>query len=300
MSLGRRDFLGLAAASSATLLGGKSLANEQQLPRDCKDACAVLVDTAVCIGCRKCEWACNKQHNLSEQDMAAFEDKSIFATHRRPTDQAYTVVNEFRDPAKPDKQYTIKVQCMHCLDPACVSACIVGALEKLPNGPVVYDAWKCMGCRYCIVACPFQVPAYEYENALTPQVRKCTFCTERKLEEGNVPACVEACPNEALTFGARDDLIDLAHARIKAHPDRYVDHVYGEHEAGGTSFMYLAPTDFNNTELPDIPDDPIPPNTENIQHAIFKWFVPPLALYGLLGLIMASKPDKVKEQEGHE
>jgi len=300
MSLGRRDFLGLAAASSVTLLAGKSLANEQQLPKECKDACAVLVDTAVCIGCRKCEWACNRQHNLSNQDMAAFEDKTVFKIHRRPDDKAYTVVNEFRDPSNPEKPYYTKVQCMHCLDPACVSACIVGALEKLPNGLVVYDAWKCIGCRYCIVACPFQIPAYEYDNALTPQVRKCTFCTERNLAEGNVPACVEACPNEALTFGTRDDLIGLAHARIKAYPDRYVDHVYGEHEVGGTSWMYLAPADFKNTELPELPPDRIPPNTENIQHAVFKWFVPPLALYGLLGLIMASKPDKENEQEAEK
>lgn len=299
MSLGRRDFLGLAAASSATLLAGKSLANEQQLPEDCGDACAVLVDTAVCIGCRKCEWACNRQHNLSNQDMASFEDKTIFKTHRRPNHEALTVVNEFRDPSNPEKQYVIKVQCMHCLDPACVSACIVGALEKLPNGPVAYDAWKCMGCRYCVVACPFQIPAYEYDNALTPEVRKCTFCTERNLDEGNVPACVKECPNEALTFGARDDLIDLAYARIKAYPDRYVNHIYGEHEVGGTSWMYLAPADFKYTELPEVPPDRIPPNTENIQHAVFKWFVPPLALYGLLGLIMASKPDK-EEQETEE
>ncbi len=263
----------------------------------CRATYGVLVDTVVCIGCRKCEWACNNQHALSTEPITAFEDKSVFATHRRPHSKAYTVVNEYRNPAT-DKTYTMKVQCMHCNEPACVSACIVGALNKAPNGPVVYEAWKCIGCRYCMVACPFQIPTYEYENALNPQVRKCTFCTERHLEEGNRPACVSICPNEALTFGTRQELIDLAHTRIRMQPDRYVDHVYGATEIGGTSWMYLAAAEFENTELPTLPDDPIPQHTETIQHGIFKSFIPPLALYGFLGLVMHALRNGKNGQEG--
>ena len=204
MGLNRRDFLNIAALSSASLLTGSSAsASSSNIPVDCSDAYGVLVDTVVCIGCRKCEWACNKQHSLSDKDLKSFEDKSVFKEHRRPSETAYTVVNEYKAPEKENKAFTMKVQCMHCNEPACASACIVGALQKTPEGPVAYDAWKCIGCRYCIIACPFQIPAYEYDNALDPVVRKCTFCTERHLEEGNLPACVEICPNEALTFDLR-------------------------------------------------------------------------------------------------
>jgi Fe-S-cluster-containing dehydrogenase component len=190
---------------------------------------------------------------------------------------------------------------MHCNQPACVSACIVGALEKLPSGPVVYDAWKCIGCRYCMVACPFQIPAYEYDNALNPQVRKCTFCATRVIEEGKKPACVAICPNEALTFGKREDLIAMAHARIKANPEKYFDHVYGETEAGGTAWLYLAGSDFINTELPKLRAAAIPDLTESIQHGVFKSFVPPMALYGLLGLVMYSfRNDKQSKEESHD
>ena len=294
MSFSRRKFLGVTALSSATLLAGNSHAHEGDV--DTSKLLGVLVDTVVCIGCRKCEWACNQEHGLSDKDLASFEDKSVFKKHRRPDKNSYTVVNEYHDPADPSKTYSMKVQCMHCVEPACLSACIVGAFEKSEKGPVIYDAWKCIGCRYCIVACPFQIPAYEYDNPLDPQVRKCTFCNER-LERGEIPACVAICPNEALTFGPRQDLIDLAHSRFKANPGRYHEHVYGEHEVGGTSWMYLTAVDTKLTELPTLPEEPMPPLTETIQHGIFKSFVPPVALYALLGLIMHSNKDKDEEQE---
>ena len=297
MGLNRREFLGLAAVGSATLLTGRSLAKDAHAePIDCAETYGVLVDTVACIGCRKCEAACNRAHKLSDASAATFEDKSVFNQHRRPDADAYTVVNRFEDPKDSSRKFTIKVQCMHCLHPACASACIVGALTKNAQGPVEYDAWKCIGCRYCMVACPFQVPAYEYHNALDPQVRKCTFCSERILTEGRLPACVEICPNEALTFGKREELIAAANSRIRAFPERYVNHVYGEHEVGGTSWLYIAPVEFKNTELPVLAADVIPKTTETIQHGIFKSFVPPLALYGLLGLIMHSLRDRKEEK----
>lgn len=299
MSLDRRKFLSLSALSTATILAPSTMAEHEEQVNP--DAMAVLVDTVVCIGCRKCEWACNRSNELTDNSMSSFEDKSVFEEHRRPNRDAYTVVNKFTAPEEPEKAYQIKVQCMHCLKPACVSACIVGALEKTPEGPVVYDAWKCMGCRYCMVACPFQIPAYEYDEALAPEVKKCSFCYERVVKEGKLPACKEICPNEALTFGTRTELLDIAHSRIKNFPDKYYDHVYGEFEVGGTSWLYLTPTDFRNTELPDVGKDAGPNITEPIQHGIFKSFVPPLALYGLLGLAMhqfkGEKEEKAEDQE---
>lgn len=294
MGLSRRGFIQTLGAVTATVAVGKrAKAGDHQIPIG-DEQYSVLVDTVVCIGCRKCEWACNNQHKLSTRSLSSYEDKSVFADLRRPDHDAYTVVNEFENPAVDAKKFTVKVQCMHCLQPACASACIVGALTKDPRGPVVYDAWKCIGCRYCMVACPFQIPAYEYHDAASPEVKKCTFCNER-LARGEKPACVGICPNEALTFGKRRDMIDLARARIRHHPDRYFDHVYGEHEAGGTDWLYITPTSVTHAGLPSLKNEPIPAITESIQHGIFKSFVPPLALYGLLGLIMRTTRRESKE-----
>jgi formate dehydrogenase iron-sulfur subunit len=298
----RREFLKLAAAAAAALTTGGLTASGVLAARSADSSQAgaappvpagdqslgVLVDPTICIRCRKCEWACNRQHHLSDRSQAEYEDKSVLASERRPVHDAFTVVNQLANPANSEKPYGIKVQCMHCLRPACASACLVGALRKDPRGPVYYDEWRCIGCRYCMVACPFEIPAYEYHRALEPRVRKCTFCYERVLQQGLPPACVEICPNEALTFGPRERLIDIAYVRLKATPERYVHRIYGEHEAGGTSWLYLLPVPAESAGLPALGETPIPETTEHIQHAIFKGFVPPLALYGLLGLIMHS------------
>lgn len=297
----RRDMLKLAGVGGALLLSGKAAARDAEGMVPNEDALGVLVDTTVCIGCRKCEWACNQANALSTRDSKAFEDKSVCRTQRRPVDDAFTVVNAFDGRRTDGEPSYMKIQCMHCFKPACASACLVGALRKTPEGPVTYDPWKCMGCRYCMVACPFQIPAYEYSDPLTPRVRKCTFCAER-LKEGKNPACVEICPNEALTFGKRRDLVMLAYSRIRQFPDRYIDHVYGENEVGGTSWMYLSPVDFAKTELPALDSQPIPEITETIQHGVFRWFVPPVLLYGILGLSMISmktgEDDKKEDDHG--
>jgi Fe-S-cluster-containing dehydrogenase component len=282
----RRDFLKMAGASSVTLLAGVSRASDRE-GANAPDAHGVLVDATACIGCRKCEWGCNEANTLSASPREAFEDKGVLARRRRPTSDAYTVINAVPVPTEAAAPSYMKVQCMHCLQPACASACIVGALRKTAGGPVTYDAWKCIGCRYCMVACPFQIPAYEYANARDPEVRKCSFCAER-LAEGRKPGCVEICPNEALTFGRRQELLALAHAKIARFPERYVDHVYGEHEVGGTSWLYLAGVPFDIAGLPALPDEPTTALTERIQHGVFKSFVPPVALYGLLALLMLS------------
>jgi formate dehydrogenase iron-sulfur subunit len=288
MSTTRRDFLKFVAAGSAAAAARPALADDAKTDFDAEQTFGVLVDATLCLGCRKCEWACNQVNHLSDNPCSQFEDESVFQHHRRPRSDAFTVVNSFHVPDEPERRYTLKVQCMHCIEPACVSACIVGALQKDPRGPVTYDASKCIGCRYCLIACPFQIPAYEYEEPLTPRVRKCTFCFERVTEHGEVPACVAVCPNEALRFGKRGELIEAAYTRMADTPERYYPHLYGEQEVGGTSWMYLAPADFSHTELPDLETDPIPRLTESIQHGLFKSFVPPLLLYGLLGLIMHS------------
>jgi len=283
MSFQRREFLKLVAAGAGCTACGPASGASSAPPAD---SVGMLVDLHECIGCRKCEWACAQENKLSDAPLTSYEDTSVFESPRRMKADAYTVVNRYPGVSADSKPVYSKVQCMHCLHPACVSACIVGALRRQPNGVVSYDAKKCIGCRYCMVACPFQVPAYEYENTLTPQVRKCVFCANR-IESGNkIPACAEMCPPMAITFGKRDELLKLAHRKIAEHPGRYVDRVYGEREAGGTAWLYLAPKPFDQLDFLEVGEKPIPELTETLQHSIFRYGVPPMLLFGLLAAAM--------------
>jgi len=243
MSVSRRKFLGwLSAAGAGTLVGTSARAAGNKHFTGYPGSFGVLHDTTRCIGCRLCEKACNTVNELPEPD-PSFDDLNVLEKSRRTDAAHYTVVNKFAPVREGGKPLYAKKQCNHCLEPACASACFVKAFKKDPSGAVSYDASLCVGCRYCMIACPFNIPAYEYDEPLTPRVMKCTLCQPR-IEKGKLPGCVEICPGEALTFGRRDDLIDAARQRIRKYPGRYVDHVYGEHEMGGTSWLYLSPVPF--------------------------------------------------------
>ncbi len=288
MALDRREFLRTVATAgaAATGLSAAPRSAEGSAGASHANGIGVLVDIPNCIGCRKCEFACQQAAGFDVPPIDSFDDKSVFENHRRPHPRSFTTVNRFANSNDPEKPVYVKANCLHCNDPACVSACLVGAFTKQPNGAVTYDAWKCMGCRYCMVACPFQIPTYDYDDAFTPQVRKCTFCFDKMVREGGTPACVRICPNDALVFGKRDELVAIAHERIRNRPDTYVDHVYGEHEAGGTSWLYLSGLPFEQIGFVQLGSLAPPRLTESVQHGIFKMFMPPLALYGLLGLVM--------------
>ncbi|EKO37972.1 MAG: Fe-S-cluster-containing hydrogenase subunit [Solidesulfovibrio magneticus str. Maddingley MBC34] len=235
----RRHFLGLLGAAGVTLGSGAtakaaSLGDVKGLP----NAGGVLFDASRCIGCRKCEAACNQVNDLPKP-AKAFDDLTVLDVKRRTDAKSYTIVNKYvPDAGKPP--VFRKIQCNHCMEPACASACFVAAFKKSETGAVVYDPDVCVGCRYCMVACPFNIPAYEYDKAFTPRVMKCTMCQPRLLE-GKLPGCVEACPKEALIFGKRRELLNIAWDRIGGNPGRYVEHVYGEREMGGTSWLTIAP-----------------------------------------------------------
>ncbi len=236
MSISRRKFLGwLGAAGICSTAGKTAGAASNHHFKGYPGSCGVLHDVTRCVGCRSCEEACNTVNQLAPPEKP-FTDKSVLKTKRRTTTKAYTVVNSY---GNSDSPVFRKIQCNHCLEPACASACFVAAFKKQKNGPVVYDPSVCVGCRYCMIACPFNIPAYQYDEPFTPEVVKCTMCAPR-LEKGQLPGCVEACPKEALTFGKRDDLLKIARERIRKHPDRYEEHIYGEHEMGGTSWLYLS------------------------------------------------------------
>ena len=282
----RRSFLKTSALIGAVATGiSTKSANAKPKNILSEDRMGVLVDTTVCIGCRNCEWACKVAHNIPTEDRIKYEDRSVFKNMRRPQANAFTIVNEYPNPKNTTLPTDVKIQCMHCDHPACVSACIVGAISKEENGSVVWDTKKCIGCRYCMVACPFQIPSFDYDKPLNPEIRKCDFCIER-TKQGLLPACVKNCPVEALTYGSRNDLIKEARERIRRDPDRYFNHIYGETEAGGTSWLYLANQDFSKLAFPSPGDKPMPGTSESIQHGIFAYFVPPAFLYALLGGIM--------------
>lgn len=188
---------------------------------------AILIDTTRCTGCERCVVACKEENGLGPDRLRPGQ-----ASINALSSTRYTTVLRRPGPLN------VKQQCRHCLEPACVSACLVGAMQKTPEGPVVYDPELCMGCRYCMVACPYSIPRYTWDEPV-PYVRKCDMCVDR-LRAGDLPACVEACPEGALELGDRDTLLALAHARIREHPGRYVAHVWGEREFGGTRVLYLA------------------------------------------------------------
>ena len=202
----------------------------------------VLHDTTLCIGCRRCEEACNKVNDLPEPE-EPFTDLNVLDKTRRTSASQWTVVNKYH-PVSLDRDVFRKTQCMHCQEPACASACFVKAFSKNPDGSVTYDPTLCVGCRYCMIACPFNIPAYTYDRVLAPVVQKCTMCHPR-LQEGNLPGCVENCPTGALIFGRREDLIKIAWDRIRKNPERYQNHVYGEHEMGGTAWMVISGAEFS-------------------------------------------------------
>lgn len=276
------------AAATAPIAAGSSQAQEEKTPPS-SNVVGVLVDTTLCIGCRKCEEACNRRNHLP-RTAVTFSDRDVFRSFRRPTESAFTVVNQFAGSPSPDQagrpQTYVKAQCMHCLYPSCVSACIVGALTRSADGAVVYNPTICIGCRYCQVACPFQVPAYEFNEPVKPRVRKCEFCTDRAKGTGANPACAASCPTEALVFGRRADLVDMAKNRLARRTERYVNRIYGETEVGGTCWLYLTGRPATDIGLLKLPDAAPPARTEAIQHGIFKYGIIPIAVYGLLYALM--------------
>ena len=207
---------------------------------------AILNDTTKCIGCRACQVACKSWNNLPGES-TTFSD-----TWSNPRYLDADNFNRliFREIVTPEGKVTwnfVSRRCMHCLTPACVSACPVGALTKMGNGPVAYNDDKCIGCRYCMMACPFQIPKFEWSKAI-PYIKKCTFCVDR-LEAGLEPACTVTCPTGALIFDERDNLIREARQRIGNNPGKYYPEVYGEKTGGGTSTLYLTSLSFEDLGL---------------------------------------------------
>jgi formate dehydrogenase iron-sulfur subunit len=209
---------------------------------------AFIFDATRCIDCRACMVACSVENKI-EMDKTRIWVAGVGLIGRFPE----------------LKRASMVYHCMHCNEPDCLSACPVGAYSKREDGPVIYNATRCIGCRYCMNACPFGVPHFDYDKGLVEGafIDKCTLCPQR-IDKGLEPACVATCPTDALTYGERADLIKEAHARIQAHPERYIDHVYGEFENGGTSYLILSNVPFGQLGLPPMTEKPVNEVSESV------------------------------------
>jgi len=237
----------------------------------------VLYDANKCIGCRACQVACKQWNELPTMEMEKDgvlqerpEDWVNNGTLENPPHLSADTFTKlrFREIERDGQFHWVfaKIQCMHCEDPACAAACLVGALEKTENGPVIYDDHKCIGCRYCMMACPFGVPTFMWDSRW-PWIRKCTFCADRQ-GGGLEPACVSTCPSGALKYGDREALIEEARERIAVNPEKYVDHIYGEKEVGGTSWLYLSPVPFEDLGFPTMNSEAVTVNPSRAMSAV--------------------------------
>jgi len=236
MKIDRRNFFKVVGVTGASVAMGKKLnASQENKSAKNKDPYGLLIDSFMCGGCQSCEFACAEAHGLAEP-----EDEPQVGLLRQTDETRRTVVNAYETSVG---EVTIKKQCMHCIDPACVSACLTKAMYKTEEGPVIWREDKCMGCRYCMISCPFDVPKFEY-NSPNPRIVKCDMCYDR-IKAGEKPACAEICPADAIVFGKRSELIKEARKRICEFPEFYRDYIYGETEAGGTGVIYISQIPFS-------------------------------------------------------
>jgi formate dehydrogenase iron-sulfur subunit len=244
---------------------------------------AILTDTTKCIGCSQCAIACKKQNHLTADVPKRWDRTDGLSAEN------WTSIIE-----GPQHAF-VRKQCRHCLEPACASACPVGALHKTGTGAVVYDSNKCMGCRYCMMACPYGIPRYDWAETV-PYVRKCILCYDR-IKTGRQPACTEACPTKATIFGDRDSLLAEAHQRINQNPGKYVGKVWGEEEVGGTSVLYISNVDLSVLAQGNhLGETPLPARTADAMNAV------PFAFTGVLAAMaglnwITSRRKKVQEDE---
>jgi Fe-S-cluster-containing dehydrogenase component len=287
MNSDRRNFFKILGVAGFTLAAGKSLSASGS-KKDTTEFRGVLYDSTRCLGCRQCEITCADSHHLPQP-----ADELVTGVVRKTSETQRTVVNMY---ATSKGEVPVKKQCMHCNEPACAAACLTQAMHKTKEGPVIWRGEKCMGCRYCMVSCPFDVPKFEYHSA-NPKIQKCDMCFDR-INEGKVPACVETCGATALTFGTRRELIAEARKRIIENPETYVGQIYGENVAGGTSYLYIGPAPFDELGLnTKLQESSYPALTKGFLYSVPAVFV---LLPSLLLGIHESTKDKQHNSEDNE
>jgi Fe-S-cluster-containing dehydrogenase component len=287
MSVTRRNVLkGLVAAGTAATVGVKDAAARERKTLSPIDV-GMLYDATRCIGCKACVVKCKEANGLPPEPGPVAGN-----VYDAPVDLSASTKTVIKLYSEGVLTSFVKAQCMHCVSPACVSVCMISAFYQSDYGIVAYDPNKCVGCRYCQLACPFNVPKYQWNTAF-PKMVKCEMC-RHLLAKGGIPACCEVCPRKAVIFGRVTDLLDDAKERVKQEPYRYYPKVYGESDAGGTKVLYLSSVgiSFENLGLPSLGDEPVPELIESLQHAIYHGFMLPIALYGGLAYMLVSNGNK--------
>jgi Fe-S-cluster-containing dehydrogenase component len=264
VGINRRTALKGFIVAGATIAGAKraqASAGPIGIPAD---AVGLLYDTTLCIGCKACVVACREANGLESDP--GFSG----GLYQAPVDLNERTKNIIKLYDDGSQRSFMKVQCMHCADPACANACMLGAFKKREYGIVTYNQDLCIGCRYCQVACPYGIPKFEWSKA-APRMVKCELCNHR-IAQGKIPACAEACPRGAVIYGKRADLLREAKDRLAASPGKYVPKIYGETDGGGTQVLYLSHVPFEKLGLPALTSTSTPTMQRTIQHGIYRGF----------------------------
>ena len=297
----RRDFLKLVGVGGAALaagaVSGSAAANEELKINN--DNLAMLYDATRCVGCKACMTTC-KRVNLDSGSLAyekaEFDADGLWDAPDDLSGDTRTLIKLYKE--SPTKWSYVKHSCMHCQKPSCVSVCPVSAMTRDPeSGIVSYDKNVCIGCRYCQVACAFNIPRFQWDKAI-PQIVKCDMCKSSVLPKTGTTGCAGVCPVDAIHFGRRGDLLMEARRRLAAQPEKYIQYVYGEHELGGLDHLYLAGLPFEKLGLPIVGDQPPAAFSEKIQHTIYKGFIAPVALYGSLCYVAIRNMKQGDHQHG--
>lgn len=292
MNVDRRAVIkGLAAASTLAVVPEMAAARERRTAPP--DAVGMLYDTTRCIGCKACVVACKEANGLPP-DTTGYGG----GLYDAPQGLDELTKNVIQLAQGENGSSFVKKQCMHCVDPACVNACMIGALQKREYGIVTWDGNRCIGCRYCEMACSFNVPKFQWSKR-APKIVKCEMCNHR-LAEGRIPACCEVCPRQAVIFGPYTELLSEAHRRLAEHPGRYIPKVFGEHELGGTQVLYLSHVPFEELGFAFHDERPIPERQRTIQHGLYQGFAVPAALYAVLGAVMLRNRKKNQSEAAGE
>ena len=295
MSISRRDMFRIVGAGTAAVAApacAQAYEQENYIP---DGAVGLLYDATKCIGCKACVSACVNANGLTP-------DTSLDGLHQAPLSLNSSTKNIIKlcKATATHPQSFVKQQCMHCGDPACVAACPFHALHKNQvNGIVEWDESKCIGCRYCEIACPFHIPKFEWAK-FNPKIVKCELCNFR-LAANQEPACTYVCPTHAVIFGKREKLLETAHQRIAAAPNKYFEQrVYGEKEAGGTQCLYISAIPFTDLGLPQIGTDSVPAKALSWQKVVYKWMAGPVLLYGAIATAMNRNWVEHEKEMKHE
>jgi Fe-S-cluster-containing dehydrogenase component len=304
----RRGFLkGVIAGGAAAMAASPACARDTHGRPP--EALGLLYDATLCIGCKACVAAC-KAANDNPPEFST--EDHLWDTPLDTSGHTFNLIKMYRNGSMEAKDAEVngyafmKTSCMHCADPSCVSACPVSAMQKDPvTGIVSYDPDACVGCRYCVVACPFGIPKYQYDSP-TGKIGKCELCRHR-YKDGHYSACAEVCPTGATLYGRTSDLLAEAKRRIALTPGsqtryprgkiggpdqsyeapvgKYLQHVYGETEYGGTQVLKLSAVAFSKVGMPDLKPNSSAALSETIQHSLYGGMVMPIAVLGVLGFI---------------